>query len=143
MYTGVSMVAKTLLQKLNSALVLLKRKIAQQDGVQYIKVNNIEEIKNTPILDYHDLSALDLREYKDLFMYAPTDSIPMSGIRGWTTNVIWPMPDKMPKDFRPNEIMERAKESNVKMNSTGHGINIAIIDNMLDTTNPEYADRIR
>lgn len=143
MYTGVSMAAKTLLQKLNSALVLLKRKIAQQDGVQYIKVNNIEEIKNTPLLDYHDLSALDLREYKDLFMYAPTDSIPMSGIRGWTTNVIWPMPDKMPKDFRPNEIMERAKESNVKMNSTGHGINIAIIDNMLDTTNPEYADRIR
>ena len=135
--------AKTLLQKLNSALALIKRKIAQQDGFQYIKVNSIEEIKNTHLLDYHDLSGLDLREYRDLFMYAPTESIPMSGIRGWTTNVIWPLPDKMPNNFRPNEIIEQAKGSNVKMDSTGRGINIAIIDNMLDITNSEYSDHIK
>lgn len=134
---------KSLVQKLYSALSVLKHKTAQQGSIQYIKVNNIEEIKNTPLLDYHDLSALDLREYKDLFMYAPTDSIPMSGIRGWTTNVIWPTPDKMPTDFNPNEIIEQAKMSNIKMDSTGCGINIAIIDNMLDVTNPEYADQIK
>lgn len=76
-------------------------------------------------------------------MYAPTESIPMSGIRGWTTNVIWPTPEKMPNNFRPNEIIEQAKGSNVKMDSTGRGINIAIIDNMLDITNSEYSDHIK
>lgn len=130
-------------KNLYSALGMLKHKNAQQGGVQYIKVNSVEEIKNVHVLDYHDLSGLDLREYKDLFMYAPTKSIPMSGIRGWTNNVIWPTPDKMPKDFKPNEIIERAKQPNVKMDSTGRGINIAIIDNMLDVTNPEYADCIK
>lgn len=132
-----------LLQKLNSALAIIKRKTAQQDGIQYIKVGSVEEIKNTPLLDYHDLSGLDLREYKALFMYAPTESIMGSGIRGWTTNVIWPSPDKMPADFNPNEILERAKPSNVKMDSAGRGINIAVIDNMLEATNPEYADQIK
>ena len=133
----------TLLQKLNSALAIIKRKTAQQDGIQYVKVGNVEEIKNTPLLDYHDLSGLDLREYKALFMYAPTESIMRSGIRGWTTNVIWPSPDKMPADFNPNEILERAKPSNVKMDSAGRGINIAVIDNMPEATNPEYADQIK
>ncbi len=143
MYIGFSMVAKTFLQKLTSAMILIKRKMAQQEDVKYIKVNNIEEIKDVHTLDYHDLSGLDLREYKDLFMYAPKESLIHSGIRGWTTNVIWPAQDKMPTDFNPNEIIEQAKMSNIKMESTGRGINIAIIDNMLDVTNPEYADQIK
>ena len=69
--------------------------------------------------------------------------MPRSGIRGWTTNVIWPSPDKMPDGFNPMEIMERAKRPNTNAGATGHGINIAVIDNMLDTTNPEFADRIK
>lgn len=121
----------------------MRHKISQQDGIQYKKVASIDEIKNEHTLDYHDLSALDLREHKDLFMYAPTESMPRSGIRGWTTNVIWPSPDKMPDGFNPMEIMERAKRPNTNAGATGRGINIAVIDNMLDTTNPEYAGQIK
>ena len=121
----------------------MRHKISQQDGIQYKKVASIDEIKNEHTLDYHDLSALDLREHKDLFMYAPTESMPRSRIRGWTTNVIWPSPDKMPDGFNPMEIMERAKRPNTNAGATGRGINIAVIDNMLDTTNPEYAGQIK
>ena len=132
-----------LFQKFYSAINAVRHKISQQDGIQYKKVASIDEIKNEHTLDYHDLSALDLREHKDLFMYAPTESMPRSGIRGWTTNVIWPSPDKMPDGFKPMEIMERAKRPNTNAGATGRGINIAVIDNMLDTTNPEYAGQIK
>lgn len=132
-----------LFQKFYSAINAVRHKISQQDGIQYKKVASIDEIKNEHTLDYHDLSALDLREHKDLFMYAPTESMPRSGIRGWTTNVIWPSPDKMPDGFNPMEIMERAKRPNTNAGATGRGINIAVIDNMLDTTNPEYAGQIK
>lgn len=129
------------IKKFYNAIVGLKHKNAQQ---QYIKVHSIDEIKNAHILDYHDLSELDLREYKHLFDYAPTESLPNFGIRGWTTNVIWPSPDKMPDGFNPRTIMEHAKMPAGKPNrTTGRGINIAVIDNMLDTTNPEYADNIK
>lgn len=130
-------------QKFYSAINAVRHKMSQQAGIQYIKVSSIEEIKDVPKLDYHDLSELDLREYKDLFDYAPTESMPLTGIRGWTTNVIWPSPDKMPDGFNPMEIMERAKRPNTNAGATGRGINVAIIDNMLDTTNPEFADRIK
>ena len=132
-----------LFQKFYSATNAVRHKISQQAGIQYKKVASIDEIKNEHTLDYHDLSALDLREHKDLFMYAPTESMPRSGIRGWTTNVIWPSPDKMPDGFNPMEIMERAKRPNTNAGATGRGINIAVIDNMLDTTNPEYAGQIK
>ena len=134
---------KSLINKFYSGIGILKHKKTQEIKPRYIKVISIEEIKDAHMLDYHDLSGLDLREYKNLFMYTPTESIPMSGIRGWTTNVIWPAPDKMPVDFKPHEIIERAKQPSVKMDSTGQGINIAIIDNMLDVTNPEYTDSIK
>ena len=134
---------QSLFQKFYSAINAVRQKISQQAGIQYVKVSSIEEIKDVPKLDYHDLSELDLRGYKDLFDYAPTESMPRSGIRGWTTNVIWPSPDKMPDGFNPMEIMERAKRPNTNAGATGRGINIAVIDNMLDTTNPEFADRIK
>ena len=134
---------QSLFQKFYSAINAVRQKISQQAGQQYIKVSSIEEIKDVPKLDYHDLSELDLHEYKDLFDYAPTESMPRSGIRGWTTNVIWPSPDKMPDGFNPMEIMERAKRPNTNAGATGSGINVAVIDNMLDTTNPEFADRIK
>ncbi|MDE6571461.1 MAG: S8/S53 family peptidase [Alphaproteobacteria bacterium] len=132
------------IKKFYHAITSLKQKNAAQQGVQYIKVHSIDEIKDAHILDYHDLSELDLREYKHLFDYAPTESLPCSGIRGWTTNVIWPSPDKMPAGVNPLAIMERAKAPAGKPNgATGRGINIAVIDNMLDATNPEYADSIK
>lgn len=62
-----------LFQKFYSAINAVRHKISQQAGIQYKKVASIDEIKNEHTLDYHDLSALDLREHKDLFMYAPTE----------------------------------------------------------------------
>ncbi|MEE1111087.1 MAG: hypothetical protein UIH99_02635, partial [Alphaproteobacteria bacterium] len=62
-------------QKFYSAINTVRHKLAQQTDIQYIKVSSIEEIKDEPTLDYHDLSELDLRGYKDLFDYAPTESI--------------------------------------------------------------------
>lgn len=118
-------------------------KTAAKKGTQYIKVKNIDDIKNVPLLDYHDLSELDLRDYGHLFDYAPNTSIPTSGIRGWTTNVIWPTPDKMPDGFDPTKILEQAKTPVYKPNTTGKGINIAVMDNSLDVSNQEYADNIK
>lgn len=57
----------------------MRQKISQQASIQYLKVSSIEEIKDVPKLDYHDLSELNLREYKDLFDYAPTEPMPRSG----------------------------------------------------------------
>lgn len=131
------------INKFYNAIRAIRHKTAKQNGKQYIKVKNIDEIKNVHTLDYHDLSELDLREYRYLFDYAPDVSMPTSGIRGWTTNVIWPAPDKMPDGFNPTEILEQAKSTVYKPITTGKGINIAVIDTPLDVDNPEYADNIK
>ena len=131
------------INKFYNAIRAIKHKTAKQNGTQYVKVKNIDEIKDVHTLDYHDLSELDLREYRHLFDYAPDVSIPTSGVRGWTTNVIWPAPDKMPNGFNPTKILEQAKQPVYRPNSTGKGINIAVMDNPLDVNNPEYADNIK
>ncbi len=131
------------INKFYNAIRAIRHKTAKQNGKQYIKVKNIDEIKNVHTLDYHDLSELDLREYRYLFDYAPDVSMPTSGVRGWTTNVIWPAPDKMPDGFNPTEILEQAKSTVYKPITTGKGINIAVIDTPLDVDNPEYADNIK
>lgn len=131
------------INKFFSAISAIRHKNAKQNGIQYVKVQNIDDIKNVSILDYHDLSELDLRNYRHMFDYTPETSMPQSGIRGWTTNVIWPTPDKMPNDFNPMEILEQAKTPAYRPNATGKGINIAVIDTPLDIDNPEYADNIK
>ena len=131
------------INKFYNAIRAIKHKTAKQNGTQYVKVKSIDEIKDVHTLDYHDLSELDLREYRHLFDYAPDVSIPTSGVRGWTTNVIWPAPDKMPNGFNPTKILEQAKQPVYRPNSTGKGINIAVMDNPLDVNNPEYADNIK
>jgi hypothetical protein len=131
------------INKFYNAIRAIKHKTAKQNGTQYVKVKNIDEIKDVHTLDYHDLSELDLREYRHLFDYAPDVSIPTSGVRGWTTNVIWPAPDKMPNGFNPTKILEQAKQPVYRPLATGKGINIAVMDNPLDVNNPEYADNIK
>jgi hypothetical protein len=124
------------------AIADIKYKKAQKHKSKYKKITSVDELKKETLLDYHDLSELDLHDYKDLFMYIPQTSMRISGISGWTTNVIWPSPDKMPKGFNPNKILEQAKYTQ-RIDATGKGINIAVIDNMLDITNPEYAENIK
>ena len=117
------------INKFYNAISQIMHKTAKQKGAQYIKVKNIDDIKNIHTLDYHDLSDLDLQDYGYLFNYAPDMSMPTSGIRGWTTNVIWPTTDKMPDGFNPTKILEQAKSPAYRPNTTGKGINIAVMDN--------------
>lgn len=101
----------------------------------------------TDILDYVDLSALDLRPHADKLLSEPTGPFAVSGIKGWTDNVIWPTPDKLPAGFNPTEILSKSKSTPeiVKLRQsgkTGDGVNIAIIDHILDFRHPEISGRI-
>lgn len=99
-------------------------------------------------LDYIDLSELDLSTYGDFFMSHPTGPFSHTGVHGWTENVIWPSPEKMPTGFNPHKILEQHKHpteirSLHQDNINGDGINIAIIDNVFNPNHPEYKDNIK
>lgn len=101
-----------------------------------------------PVLDYVDFSKFDLRPYTDVFLSKPTGPFSVPGINGWTDTVIWPSPDKMPTGFDPKKMLNDAKTTpEIKKlrstNKTGAGINIAIIDNILDFRHPEFTDNIK
>ena len=135
-----------LVKKFFSGIGDIKRKSGT-----YRKVRSIEELTKdfTDLnLDFVDLSELDLSDYGDLFMSHPTGWASHSGVYGWTENVIWPMPDKMPKGFNPQQYIDSHKhpmeiDSLHQDGVTGHGINIAIIDSPFNPNHPEYKDNIR
>lgn len=109
----------------------------------YTKIKSIDEIDNIHILNYHDLSKLDLREHMNLFTWSPDNKH-----HNWTENVIWPSPDKMPPGFDPIKILNESMAPRYMENlhaakRNGKGINIAIIDMTLDKTNPEFNDKIK
>ena len=125
------------------------RAIKTQTGT-YRKIT-IDELTSDFIdknLDYIDLSELDLSDYGDLFMSHPTGPFSHTGIHGWTENVIWPSPEKMPTGFNPHKILEQHKhpkeiDSLHKDDVNGDGINIAIIDNVFNPNHPEYENNIK
>ena len=101
-----------------------------------------------PVLDYVDFSKFDLRPYADAFSSKPTGPFSVSGINGWTDTVIWPSPDKLPDGFDPKKILDDSKitpeiQKLRSANKTGTGINIAIIDNILDFRHPEFSNNIK
>lgn len=83
-----------------------------------------------------DLSLLDLSEESESLKKIVFDT--------FTT---WP--DKLPKDFDPEALMETGKDPGLGIRSlhekgiTGKGVNIAIIDQMLLVQHQEYADQIK
>jgi subtilisin family serine protease len=83
-----------------------------------------------------DLSGSDLTKEYDKLINASFDS-----------KTIWP--DKMPKDFNPEDIMELYKNPGLNIRSlhekgiTGKGIGIGIIDQPLLVDHVEYKDRIK
>lgn len=99
-------------------------------------------------LDFVDLSELDLSNYGDFFMSHPTGPFSHTGVYGWTENVIWPAPNKMPNGFDPQKYIE-TKQQPIEIDAlqkndiTGRGINIAIIDSMFNKDHQEYADNIK
>lgn len=97
-------------------------------------------------LDYVDLSDLDLSNFGDFFTSHPTGPFSHTGAHGWTENVIWPTPDKMPKGFNPQKYIDshkHPKEIEISNEITGRGINIAIIDGVFNPNHPEYRDNIK
>ncbi len=83
-----------------------------------------------------DLSALDLSgEYE--------------GMKNIVFDTFTTWPDKLPKGFDPEAVMETGKNPGLGIRSlhdkgiTGKGVNIAIIDQMLLLEHQEYASRIK
>lgn len=99
------------------------------------------------VLDYVDLSALDLRPHEKLLLSEPDGPFSVLGIKGWTENVIWPSADKLPDGFDPHKLLSDSKTTPEitklhKSGKTGTGVNIAIIDGILDIRHPEFQDRL-
>ncbi len=102
-----------------------------------------------------DLSELDLSESKHMFIsdipdpyMSPDEAAKQNIIMAWTDDVVWPDADKMPPDFDPNKIINDNKYPTElttahERGQTGKNIGIAILDQCLNTTHPEYADRIK
>ncbi|MDR2098969.1 MAG: S8/S53 family peptidase, partial [Rickettsiales bacterium] len=139
------------------------------------KISDISMLLNMSRIDDADLSGLDLRDKKDWFSSTPQlqlevmedfrdfnrnggdlkalmskayeafDRIP---VKGWTDNVIWPAPGRMPEGFDPRKILEEAKAPSLgvaelhKKGITGRGVSIAIIDARLNREHPDYRDSI-
>ena len=129
----------------------------------YKKIRTIQELQDLPNqttpnfrkVHHVDLSGLDLSKYPNMFEgklpnpFTPAiDLARQNIITDWSDQVIWPSPDKMPNGVNPKQILEESKkrpeiEPLHKQGKTGKGINIAIIDQRLNTTHPEYRDNIK
>ena len=146
-----------LIKKFFSGIGAIKRKSGT-----YRKIHTVDELLDLPNhilpnyrkIHHVDLSELDLREHTDMFVgqldgyTSAQDAEQQHIVLSWTDDVIWPSPDKMPKDFDPQKILEGAKRpygmSTIhKSGATGQGIGIAIIDQRLYAEHPEYVARIK
>lgn len=134
---------KNLIKKIFSGINAIKRKSGT-----YKKITTEELVSRftKENLDYVDLSDLDLSNFGDFFTSHPTGPFSHTGAHGWTENVIWPTPDKMPKGFNPQKYIDshkHPKEIEISNEITGRGINIAIIDGVFNPDHPEYRDNIK
>lgn len=99
--------------------------------------NNPEDWQRAD-LRHADLSALDLRDRLEDLLFATFD---------YATK--WPAPERLPLEFRPEEIMEIGKNPGLgvrrlhKEGVTGRGVSVAVIDQPLVTEHIEYKDRLR
>lgn len=101
-----------------------------------------------------DLSDLDLSGYANMFdgqleqYMSPADAKENGIILSWTDSMIWPSADKLPNGINPAQILQNSKKpfgitDAHNAGKTGHGVSIAIIDQRLNRTHTEYADRIK
>ena len=146
-----------LVKKFFSGIGAIKRKSGT-----YRKIKSINELfdlyfseyPNYKKLHHVDLSELDLRDYEFMFVgqldayTSAKEAVKKHIILSWTDDVIWPTPDKLPKEFNPQKILEEAKhpieiDSVHNIGAMGKNIGIAIIDQRLYAEHPEYADRIK
>lgn len=147
------------IKKFFSGIGAIKRKSGT-----YIKIHTINELLDLPnreLPNYKkvhnvDLSELDLSKYENMFSGELPNTLYVTQkeaaehniITDWTDKVIWPTKDNLPKGINPEKILEEAKQTpEIKkmhdIGRTGRGINIAIIDQRLNTRHPEYASNIK
>ncbi len=92
---------------------------------------------------FEDYRNIDLSN-KD-FRYVP---IGILKTMDFSDQTIWPSQEKLPNNFNPEIILEGSKNPGLGLKElhnqgiTGRGINVAIIDQKLDTNHSEYSDRI-
>lgn len=127
------------------------------------KIHTIAELLDIPNqvnepffrkVHHADLSELDLSAHPELFngalpaaFMSANDASKSGIILDWTDDVTWPSPDKLPNGINPAQILESRKYPTEMTQlhtrgKTGYGISIAIIDQRLNTTHPEYANNI-
>ena len=141
------------------------KKFFQAIGIikKYKKIHTIDELLDLPnhvrnnYRKVHnvDLSELDLSKETNMFsgvlpgqFIKPQECTKERIVLDWTDSVIWPNSDKLPKGIKPKQILIDSKQtpeiSNLhNQGFTGRNIKIAIIDQRLNTTHPEYAKRIK
>ena len=143
------------IKKILKAIMLLRD--------DYKKIHTISELQELPKhvipnckkVHHVDLSELDLSEYLNMFVgklpdnfMSEQDAANNNILLDWSDDVIWPPSNKMPNGIDPQKILEDSKQSVEvtalhKKGLTGQGINIAIIDQRLNTTHPEYKNNIK
>lgn len=125
------------------------------DSANYTRVQSVPELLELGgKLRNLDLSDLDLSGYANMFdgqleqYMSPADAKENGIILSWTDSMIWPSSDKLPNGINPAQILQDAKRpfgitDAHTAGKTGRGISIAIIDQRLNRTHTEYADRIK
>lgn len=125
------------------------------DSTNYTRVQSVQELLElSGKLRNLDLSDLDLSDYANMLdgqleQYMSPAAAKENGIiLSWTDSVIWPSSDKLPNGINPAQILQDAKRpfgitDAHTAGKTGRGISIAIIDQRLNRTHTEYADRIK
>lgn len=125
------------------------------DSANYTRVQSVPELLELGgKLRNLDLSDLDLSDYANMLdgqleQYMSPAAAKENGIiLSWTDSVIWPSSDKLPNGVNPAQILQDSKKpfgitDAHTAGKTGHGVSIAIIDQRLNRTHTEYADRIK
>lgn len=125
------------------------------DSANYTRVQSVPELLELGgKLRNLDLSDLDLSGYANMLdgqleqYMSPATAKENGIILSWTDSVIWPSSDKLPNGINPAQILQDAKRpfgitDAHTAGKTGRGISIAIIDQRLNRTHTEYADRIK
>jgi len=121
--------------------LLFQTAYVNDDGAQIINppafIYSLAPIKPFTNVTNDDLSGFDLSAWPDLI-----DTLTFN------QDTIWPEPNKMPPGCDPNEIMTNAMNPGLGVRSlhqqgiTGAGINVAIIDQPIIQTHPEYNGKI-
>ncbi|MHC4476207.1 MAG: S8 family serine peptidase, partial [Planctomycetota bacterium] len=102
----------------------------------------INNINNPPINKFDDVRARDLSAYD--FSNRPD----LIDTLTFNQDTVWPEPNKMPPGCDPDQIMTDAMNPGLGVRSlhqqgiTGAGVNVAIIDQPIIQTHPEYNGKI-